>query len=43
MVKTDVSYILSSVIFQDMEISVHELRTILNRVVTRREFIINKS
>lgn len=29
---------LFSVLFKDMEISIHELRTILNRVVTRREF-----
>lgn len=26
------------VVIQDMEISIRELRTILNRVVTRREF-----
>lgn len=34
------SYRLSSVVLKDMEISIHELKTILNRVVTRREFSI---
>uniref|UniRef100_A0A8C2ZZE9 Calpain 1, (mu/I) large subunit a n=1 Tax=Cyclopterus lumpus TaxID=8103 RepID=A0A8C2ZZE9_CYCLU len=35
--ETDHSLFTSSVLFQDMEISIHELRTILNRVVSRHK------